>query len=70
MIPVTRLDGTHLLVNSDQIEFVEATPDTVISLISDQKIIVREPPEEIINLVVAFRRRLLVPPPILFRDEA
>ena len=69
MIPVTRLDGTRLLVNSDQIEFVEATPDTVISLISDQKIIVREPPDEIIRLVVAFRRRLLSLPPTSIREE-
>lgn len=70
MIPVTRLDGTRLLVNADQIEFVEATPDTVISLLSDQKIIVREPPEEIVNLVVAFRRRLLSLPQIVSAEEA
>ena len=42
MIPLTRPDGTALLVNPDRIELVEETPDTVITLADGKKILVRE----------------------------
>lgn len=56
MIRVTRLDGRALVINSDLIEFVEATPDTLISLTTGKKIIVREGEEQVIRKVAAFRR--------------
>ena len=40
MIEVTRLNGTTVLINSDLIETVEETPDTVISLTTGKKFIV------------------------------
>ncbi len=43
MINVTRLDHTLLIVNSDLIEFIENTPDTVITLSSNQKVTVQPP---------------------------
>ncbi len=58
MIKVTRLNGTELVVNADLIEFVEATPDTVISLTTGKKIVVSEPVDEIICKVVDFRMRI------------
>ena len=61
MIKVTRLDGTVLVINADLIEFVEETPDTILSLINDKKIVVREPADEVIDKVVSFRRRILLP---------
>ena len=42
MIEVTRLNGTTVLINSDLIETVEETPDTVISLTTGKKFIVKE----------------------------
>jgi len=59
MIEVTRLNGTKLLINSDQIEFVEETPDTVVSFLSGKKIIVKESRQEIQNLVILYRRKIL-----------
>ena len=59
MIEVTRLNETKLLINSDQIEFVEETPDTVISFLSGKKIIVKESRQEIQNLVILYRRKIL-----------
>jgi flagellar protein FlbD len=56
MIRVTRLKGAPLVLNSDLIEHVEATPDTVIALTTGQKIMVLETPEEIVRRVVDFRR--------------
>jgi flagellar protein FlbD len=58
MIKVTRLNNSELWVNAEMIEFVEATPDTVISFISHTKIVVKEPPQAIVDAVVAYRRRI------------
>ncbi len=56
MVRLTRLDGRAIVVNSDLIEFVEATPDTLVSLTTGKKIIVKEAAEVIIDKVAAFRR--------------
>jgi flagellar protein FlbD len=59
MIKITRLNHTPLILNSDLIEHIEMTPDTVIALTSGQKYMVLETTEEIIERVVSFRRSLL-----------
>jgi flagellar protein FlbD len=59
MIYVTRLNHTSIVLNCDLIEHVETTPDTVISLTTGQKIMVLESPEEIVDRVVQFRRKLI-----------
>ena len=51
MIEVTRLNDTKLLINSDLIELVEETPDTVITLTTGRKLIVKESRQDIKNLV-------------------
>ena len=58
MIQVTRLNHLPLILNSDLIEHIEATPDTVVSLTTGQKIMVLESAEEIVERVVAFRRMI------------
>ena len=58
MIRVTRINHTPLLLNSDLIEHVETTPDTVISLTSGQKYVVTETPEELIQRIVEFKQRI------------
>ncbi len=47
MIDVTRLNDKILTVNCDLIEFIEETPDTVITFTTGTKIVVRESAEEI-----------------------
>jgi len=59
MIKITRLNHTPLIVNSDLIEHIEVTPDTVITLTSGQKYMVLETTEEIIERVISFRQCLL-----------
>jgi flagellar protein FlbD len=59
MIRVTRLNRTPLILNSDLIEHIEMTPDTVIALTSGQKYMVLETTEEIVDRVVSFRQSLL-----------
>lgn len=48
-----------MVVNSDLIRYAEASPDTVITLITGDKIVVSETPAQLIELVLAFRSRLL-----------
>ena len=59
MIEVTRLNGTKLMVNAEMIQFVEETPDTVISLHDGKKIIVKESRQEIKNLVICYKREFM-----------
>ena len=57
MIELTRLNNKTLYVNSDLIELVEETPDTVVTLTNGRKLIVTEPARIIIYRVAAFRYR-------------
>jgi flagellar protein FlbD len=58
MIKVTRLNGSEFYVNPHQIEFMEQTPDTVIKMFSDKKLVVREDIEELTGRIIAYRRRI------------
>ena len=58
MVRLTRLNHGEVVVNSDLIEYVESTPDTVITLTSSQKIMVLESIEEVIDRVIAYKRRI------------
>ena len=62
MIKLTRLNKSNLIVNSELIEFVEATPDTIITLTTGQKVIVRESVDEVIDSVIEFKRRIFLGP--------
>jgi flagellar protein FlbD len=59
MVRLTRLNQMPLVVNSDLIEHIEITPDTVITLTTGQKILVRETADQVIERVIEFRRALL-----------
>ena len=59
MIEVTRLNGSSMMLNSDLIKTAEASPDTMITLVSGEKLIVREAPAEIVERMLAHRVRLL-----------
>ena len=59
MIQLTRLNNHPLVVNSDLIKFVEQAPDTVITLVNGDKIVVRETAQDVLERVVQFRRSVL-----------
>ena len=59
MIEVTRLNGTTVLINSDLIETAEETPDTVISLTTGRKFIVKESRQEVKSLVKSYKRDIM-----------
>lgn len=62
MIQLTRINHLPMVLNSDLIEHLESTPDTVISLTTGQKMVVRETVEEVVRRVIEFRRLIQAPP--------
>jgi flagellar protein FlbD len=68
MILLTRLDGREVVINTDLIVTVERTPDTVVTLTTGDRIMVRESVGEVVERSVAFRYRVLQGPG--FRPDA
>lgn len=58
MVILTKLNNQSFTINSDLIEVLEQTPDTVIVMTTGNKYVVKETPEEIIDKIVAFKRRI------------
>ncbi|MCS7234200.1 MAG: flagellar FlbD family protein [Synergistetes bacterium] len=58
MVKLTRLNGKEFVINADLIETIEATPDTVITLVNEHKYIVKEPVDEVIRKVIEYKRSL------------
>ena len=61
MIRVTRLNSSPLILNSDLVEHIETTPDTVITLTSGQSLRVRESADEVVQRIIEFRRSIYGP---------
>lgn len=59
MIYLTRLNKVRVVINSDLIKFVEDTPDTVVTLVSGEKLVVTETVEEVVEKIIRFRRQLM-----------
>jgi flagellar protein FlbD len=59
MIEVTRLNGNQMLLNSDLVKTAEASPDTMLTLITGEKLIVRETCAEVLERVMEYRAKLL-----------
>jgi len=57
MIHLTRLNNQQLVVNADLIKFIENAPDTVITLLTGEKLIVRESADEVLERIREFQRR-------------
>jgi flagellar protein FlbD len=59
MIQLTRLNNHPLIVNSDLIKFIENAPDTVLTLVTGEKIVVLESSDKVLERIVEFRRSIL-----------
>ena len=60
MIALRRLNNETLMVNPDLIEFLESTPDTVVTLTSGNKFVVRDSMDEVREKIIEFKRRIYV----------
>lgn len=58
MIKLIRLNGEEIVVNADLIEIVKATPDTIIKLTTNKKILVEESVDEVIDKVIEYKRKV------------
>lgn len=58
MISVTKLNNTRIIVNAEMIRYVESTPDTLITLTSNDKLMVKESVEEVVRKCVDYGRML------------
>jgi len=59
MIPVTRLNGQEVYINSDLILFLESSPETILTLQNGKKVTVKETIPQVIDKVVEFKSRIL-----------
>lgn len=57
MIKLTRLDGHAFILNADLIRFVEERPDTFVTLVSGERIVVLEGMERVVELAVDYQQR-------------
>ena len=62
MISLTKLNDSKIVINADLIEFIESIPDTIITLTTGKKIMVKESVEEIVESVKEFKRSIFVRP--------
>ena len=60
MVILTKLNGQEFTINSDLIETMEQTPDTVIVMTTGNKYVVMETPEEVIDKIVKFKRDIYI----------
>lgn len=58
MIQVTRIDGTPIVINADVIQSVERTPDTLITLTTGARVLVRDPVEAVIRAFKDYQREV------------
>ncbi len=61
MIPVTRPDGSTLLINPDRIETIEDTPDCIITMADGKKLLVRESSAEVASRFTAYQKAIRMP---------
>ncbi len=62
MIKLTRYDNKEFFVNAELIQFVESKPDTIITLVSGERIIVKESAEEVNRRVIRYKQLIHQPP--------
>lgn len=58
MITITRLDKRVIVLNADLIKMIEATPDTIITLINGDVLVVRDSVEEVVRRAVDYQRQV------------
>ena len=64
MIRLTRLNHQPIVINAELIEYLETTPDTVISLVNGQKMTVLETLEHVITQIVDYQREIRQKPAV------
>ncbi len=69
MVSVTRLDGSVIMLNVDLIVTIERTPDTLVWLTTGDRVFLRETPEEIVDRITQYKRKLTHMTPSVVASE-
>ena len=69
MIKLTRLSGKEFILNCELIKFVEATPDTLLTLTTGEKIMVKESVDAVIDATLLYKQRVFREPPAQSHEE-
>ena len=69
MIWLSRLNGKKFVVNCELIKSIEDTPDTVITLTTGEKLMVKETVDEVIRETVEYRQKIFREPPLRGKSE-
>ncbi len=67
MIELTKFQGKSFFINSDLIETIEETPDTMITMITGKKITVKESVNEVVEKIIAFRKEVSEKPRVVLK---
>jgi flagellar protein FlbD len=70
MIELTRLNNNPFIINSDLIKLIENTPDTVLTLVTGEKIVVSESSAQVVESIIKFRRKIFSDPSRLTGTQA
>ena len=62
MIKLTRMNGEEFVLNAELIQYVESRPDTFVTLTTAERVIVREPVDEIIRRSIDYARTIRMTP--------
>jgi len=62
MISLTRINDTSIVLNAELIEFVEANPDTIVSLSNGHKYLVKDTVDKVVEKVKEYKRSILIRP--------
>ena len=65
MIKLTRLDGQPFILNADLIRYVEQRPDTFVTLVSGERIVVGESMDSVVELAVDYQQRKAMLPSLM-----
>jgi len=58
MLEVTRLNGQKIVINSELIEYIDANPDTTITLTTGNKFVVKELLDEVVEKIIEYKRQI------------
>ncbi|NUM47351.1 MAG: flagellar FlbD family protein [Anaerolineales bacterium] len=61
MIRVTRFNGSNIFLNAELIQSVEGTPDTVITLTNQIKVVVKDDPQTVVDAIIAYQQKVHTP---------
>jgi len=59
LVKVSRLNGAEFYVNPDLIEFIEQTPDTLLTMTAGKKVIIKETPEELASKILQHKQEVV-----------